>query len=309
MLFNEVNDLTKNEQLLLIDGMALLFRAFYATAPYGQYMYNDAGIPTNGVYGMLCHLFSAAKYFQPSHWAVCWDMGKKTFRNEIFKDYKANREDPPEPLIPQFELAKQAVRACSIPNIGVTGYEADDCLGTIAHHVKDEIAVTILTGDRDLLQMLDDQVSVAFLKKGYGNYEVYTKERFRSEYGFEPEQWIDIKAFTGDAADNYPGVKGIGPKTAEKLIREFSTVENVLDSLDQIRPALRKKIETDLEALHLSKQLATIDRGVPLQFSLEDAIIDVASLNNSKQWLDTHIKGTTRIFDILERWIEEFVSG
>ena len=296
--------MSEKKQLLLVDGMALLFRAFYATAPYGRYMYNDYGVPTNGVYGMLCHLFSAVKHFQPSHLAVCWDMGKETFRNEIYADYKANRMEPPEQLVPQFDLAKKAVQACQIPNIGIVGYEADDCLGTIVKQVKGTAQVTVLTGDRDLLQLLDRSVTVALVKNGFGNYDVYTKERFHEEYGFEPQQWVDIKAFTGDAADNYPGVKGIGPKTAEKLIREFATVENVLASLSELRPNLRQKIEADCDALVLSKELAMINRDVPLQFSLAAAKIDVAALRNSKRWLKANIKGTDRIFQIIEEWID-----
>lgn len=301
----EVKHLSKHQQkLLLIDGMGLLFRAFYATAPTGQFMINDQGIPTNGVYGMLLHMFTAMNHFQPSHVAVCWDMGSKTFRNDLFTDYKGNRKAPPEQLIPQFDLAKEAVAAFSIPNIGMEGYEADDCLGTIAHMVKRKIDVVILTGDHDLLQVLDDEISVALLKKGYGNYEVYTKDQFIAEHGYDPIRWIDIKALTGDPSDNYPGVKGIGPKTAEKLILEYNNIENMLQSLDTLKPGIRKKIEQDLDLLKLSKQLAAIKLDVPLKFSLNEALIDSARMKDIEQFLHLNIKGTTRILTMYNEFLE-----
>lgn len=298
--------MTKTEQkLLLVDGMALLFRAFYATSATGQYMFNDEGIPTNGVNGFLRHLFTAANYFNPTHLAVCWDMGSKTFRNELYEDYKGNRSAPPDELIPQFDLAKEATTAFAIPNIGVQGFEADDCLGTIAHQVKDQLEVIILTGDRDILQVLDNNISVALLKKGYGNYEVETKDSFIEKRGYHPKQFVDIKALTGDSSDHYPGVKGIGPKTAEKLILQYKTVENLLASIDKLKPAQRKKIESDRDILILSRKLAEIKLDVPLTFKLKDAEIGFfhdqlyANINAIK------IKGMARILDMIKEWNKE----
>lgn len=227
---------------MLIDGMALLFRAFYATSQAGQYMYNNSGVPTNGVNGFLKHMFMAVNHFHPTHLAVCWDMGSKTFRNELYPEYKGNRSAPPDELIPQFDLAQKVTAAFSIPNIGVTGFEADDCLGTIAARMKETAEVIIVTGDRDILQVLDDHVSVALLKKGFGNYELQTKESFINERGYHPRQFIDVKGLTGDTSDYYPGVRGIGPKTAEKLIREFTSVEHIVESLDLLTPSQRKKL-------------------------------------------------------------------
>src|SRR4051794_2913510 len=162
--------------LMLVDGMALLFRAFYATAVTGQFMINSKGIPTNGIHGFVKHLFTAVSSFKPSHLAVCWDMGSKTFRTELFSDYKGNRGDAPIELIPQFDLVKEVVASFDIPNIGLAGYEADDCIGTIAKQSKDFADVSILTGDQDMLQLLDDSISVILLKKGYGNYLVHTPD-------------------------------------------------------------------------------------------------------------------------------------
>lgn len=224
------------------------------------------------------------------------------------EEYKGNRSAPPEELIPQFDLAKDATAAFAIPNIGVTGYEADDCLGTIAHQVKDEAEVIILTGDRDILQVLDDNITVALMKKGYGNYEVQTKERFIEERGYHPRQFADVKGLTGDTSDHYPGVKGIGPKTAEKLILQFQTVDNILASLDELKPGQRKKIEADRELLILSRKLAEIKLHVPLTFNLNDAKISFFEDHLHERLNTINIKGITRILDMIKEWDNDSIS-
>ncbi|WP_433742756.1 5'-3' exonuclease [Falsibacillus pallidus] len=256
----------RQQNLLLIDGMALLFRSFYATAVTGQYMINSNGTPTNAVQGLMKHLLTAVNAVKPTHAAVCWDMGSKTFRNELFVDYKSNREAPPVEMLPQFDLAKEVVSGFQLPNIGLAGYEADDCIGTIAKSVDPATKVTILTGDKDLLQLLDDHIEVLILQKGFGNYQWYTKDGFFDEKGITPRQFIDVKALMGDSSDGYPGVKGIGEKTALKLIQEHSSIEGVLENLDKLTPGQRKKIESDLEMLHLSRRLAEIHCEVPIDF-------------------------------------------
>lgn len=263
----------KNQSsLMLVDGMALLFRAFYATAVSGQFMINSKGVPTNGVHGFVKHFLTAVSSFKPSHVAVCWDMGSKTFRNEMFPDYKANRGEAPVELIPQFDLVKEVVDAFDIPNIGLEGYEADDCIGTIAKNVDGDTHIHILTGDRDILQLLDERISVILLQKGYGNYLVHTQESFYEEKGIQPQQMIDVKALMGDPSDNYPGVKGIGEKTALKLVQQYQHVEGVVSNLDQLTKAQKAKIEQDIEMLYLSRKLAEIHCEVPIQYSLEDTL-------------------------------------
>lgn len=258
-------------RLLLVDGMALLFRAFFATAVRKQFMINSKGVPTNAVQGFLRHFLSALETSQPSHVAVCWDMGSKTFRNDIFKDYKSNREAPPLELVPQFDLAKEVTSAFAIPNVGIPGYEADDCIGTICEQVKKEMEITVLTGDRDLLQILDDQVHVWIMQKGIGNYAKYTKSIFMDSYQMYPKQLVDVKALMGDASDGYPGVKGIGEKTATKLIQEHGDIETMLANLSSLTPAQRKKIEQDKEMMHLSRELAKIHCEVPVTMELHEA--------------------------------------
>ncbi len=154
--------------LLVVDGMALLFRAFFATAVQRNFMINSQGVPTNAVQGYLKHLLTAVDHVQPTHLAICWDMGSVTFRNEMYEGYKANRQAPPVEMAPQFDLAKDVTTELGILNIGVKGFEADDCIGTLCQELKqdEDLVLTVLTGDRDLLQIVDDKVSVLLLQKG-----------------------------------------------------------------------------------------------------------------------------------------------
>ncbi|RHW42292.1 5'-3' exonuclease [Neobacillus notoginsengisoli] len=284
-----------NESLLLIDGMALLFRAFFATAVSGQYMLNSKGMPTNGVHGFLRHMLTAVSEFSPTHVAVCWDMGSKTFRTELFDGYKANRGEAPVELIPQFDLAKEVTAAFDIPNIGLAGYEADDCIGTLARQASGSIHVSILTGDRDILQLLDERVSVILLKKGYGNYQVHTPETFYEECGLIPRQMIDLKALMGDPSDNYPGVKGIGEKTAMKLLLEHGHIEGILANLDSLSKSHKTKIEQDLDMLHLSRRLAEIHCEVPVGCELPSALFSPNRQKVEAMLNDTGLRGISRL--------------
>ncbi|WBL56108.1 5'-3' exonuclease [Staphylococcus haemolyticus] len=251
-------------RVLLVDGMALLFRHFYATSLHNQFMYNSKGIPTNGIQGFVRHIFTAINEINPSHVAVCWDMGQSTFRNDMYTDYKQNRPAPPEELIPQFDYVKEISDQFGFINVGMTNYEADDVIGTLAKTFSDNNEVHIITGDKDILQCINNNVEVWLIKKGFNIYNRYTLARFNEEYQLNPQQLIDIKAFMGDSADGYPGVKGIGEKTALKLIQTYGSVENVLSNIDQLTPAQRKKIEADKDNLTLSKRLAEIYTEVPL---------------------------------------------
>ncbi|MFS0656752.1 5'-3' exonuclease [Bacillus sp. 179-C3.3 HS] len=263
-----------NRHVLLVDGMALLFRSFYATAVHRNFMINDHGVPTNGVNGYLKHLLTAVQTFQPTHIVCCWDMGSQTYRNELFQDYKANRGEPPVELLPQFDLAKEVTEELGILSVGLKGFEADDCIGTLATHYQQEANVTILTGDKDLLQILDERVTVALMQKGIGHYKHYTKEIFEEEMGISPKALVDMKALMGDSSDNYPGVKGIGEKTALKFIQTYDTIERLLEHVHELTPAQQKKMQAGLEDLKLSRILAEIKCDVPL-----DCPIDQTKLN------------------------------
>lgn len=258
--------------ILLVDGMALLFRGFFATSFRGNFMRNSEGIPTNGMYQYLKYMLDAIDKFKPSHVVCCWDMGSKTFRTEMLPDYKGNRSEPPEELVPQFDRIKEIMDIFNIPNVGLVNYEADDCIGTLAREYAEANEVLILTGDHDMLQLVDESIQVAIMKKGQGNYDVFTQENFLEKKGIVPRQVIDMKALMGDSADNYPGVKGIGEKTALKLVQEYETIDNLLENMDQLPKGVQTKIKTNLEMLHLSRKLAAIKCDVPINCALEDAV-------------------------------------
>lgn len=256
--------------LLLVDGMAVLFRAYYASAQGGTIRRTTSGIPVNAVHGFFRYVFDALRTYEPTHLAVCWDLSSTTFRTARYAPYKANRGEPPEDLIPQFEIVKEALASLDIPNVGVQGYEADDCIGTMARMYADAMDVLVLTGDQDLLQLVSERVRVVLMKKGFGNYAVYDVETMRDEKGLQPLQVIDFKGLTGDSSDNYPGVRGIGEKTAVKLLHEFDTIDGILANLDRLPASVRSKIEADLDMLHLCRELAMIHCEVPLSCTLDE---------------------------------------
>ncbi|HLR59869.1 MAG TPA: 5'-3' exonuclease [Pseudogracilibacillus sp.] len=259
-------------RILLVDGMALLFRGFFATAFRQQFMYNDKGIPTNGVYQFLRYFLDGINTFEPTHVIVCWDMESKTFRTEIYDNYKANRDAPPKELIPQFDLAKEAVDLFNIPNIGIENYEADDIIGTLAKRYHHDAEVIIQTGDLDMLQLVDDQIDVAIMRKGLSNYEVFNKINFLEKKGVSPEQITEFKGLTGDSADNYPGIKGIGEKTALKLLKEYETMDNILLNIDSHTKGIQTKLINDIDNFHLSKQLAEIKSDLDVDLQLDSAL-------------------------------------
>lgn len=296
-------ELNNRPSLMIVDGMALLFRAFYATAVSGQFMFNPDGMPTNAVNGFVKHFFTAVANFKPSHVTVCWDMGSKTFRNELFPDYKANRGEAPVELIPQFDLVKEVVSSFDVPNIGLAGYEADDCIGTIAVQAANKgTFVSILTGDQDILQLIDDHISVVLLKKGFGNYVVHNQDTFFQEKGIMPKQMIDLKAFMGDPSDNYPGVKGIGEKTAIKLLQQYEHVDGVVANLEQLTKSQKSKIEADLEMLYLSRKLAEIKTDVPIEYDLNEAIFQFNKEKALDKFAQVGMRGLERFIDIEKAW-------
>ncbi|WP_431027723.1 5'-3' exonuclease [Lysinibacillus sp. LZ02] len=261
------------KHLLIVDGMALLFRSFFASAAMNQFIRLEDGTPTNGVQGFARHVLTAQHLMQPTHIAVCWDMGMHTFRNDLFDGYKANRPAPPEEMVPQFDLAKEVSAMLGWTNFGITGIEADDLIGSMVKKWQHDAQMTVISGDKDLLQILNPSTTIAFTKKGYTEYDVYTLERFQKEYGIEPEQFAHVKAFMGDTSDGYPGVKGIGPKTALKLIQDFNSVEGVLEALPTLKAGQRIKIGENEDMLKLSYQLAQIHCEAPIEKQLDELIV------------------------------------
>ncbi|QJD87570.1 5'-3' exonuclease [Cohnella herbarum] len=259
-------------KVLLVDGMALLFRGYFANSYGGYIRKTKAGLPTNAVYGFVKYLLDACKTFNPSHVVCCWDMGSKTFRTDKFNDYKGNRPEAPADLIPQFDLVKEVVTGFGIPNIGVVGYEADDCIGTLSKQLSAHMEVFVLTGDHDMLQLVDERVKVVIMKKGPSNYAVYDADKLLEEKQLTAKQFIDLKGLIGDTSDNYPGVKGIGEKTATKLLVEYLSIEGILENLALLPKGVKAKIEAELEMLHLCRELATIHCGAPVACTPEQCL-------------------------------------
>lgn len=254
-------------KILIVDGMALLFRAYFAQSYDARRMAD--GTPTNAIYGFMQYLFDAINQFNPTHVLCCWDLGSKTFRTEMYANYKANRPDAPQDLVPQFSLVKDIVAALGIPNVGLEGYEADDCIGTLSQKLSGLAHVYVLTGDQDMLQLVSERIHVVIMKKGRGNYAVYDLDFLRTDKGVHPFQIIEMKGLTGDTSDNYPGVKGIGEKTALKLLQEYESIDGILNNLDALSKSVKAKIESDLDMLHLSRTLARINVEVPIHCELD----------------------------------------
>lgn len=257
-------------KVMLVDGMALLFRGYYANAYGGYIRKTKAGLPTNAVFGFVRYLLDACRTFGPTHIVCCWDMGSKTFRTDKFDAYKGNRPEAPADLIPQFDLVKEVASGLGIPNVGIAGYEADDCIGTLSKQFGKHMDVYVLTGDHDMLQLVDERVKVVIMKKGPSNYAVYDPGLLQEEKQLTPKQFIDLKGLIGDTSDNYPGVKGIGEKTATKLLVEYGSIDGILDNLHLLPKGVKAKIEADVEMLHLCRELATIHCEAPVVCTVEE---------------------------------------
>lgn len=258
------------KELVLIDGNSLLYRAYYATAAMGNLMMNKDGIPTNAVFGFANMLESVLKG-NPEYLVVAFDYGKKTFRNDLFEVYKGTRSATPDELVCQFSMIREYLTAHGIKYQEVEGYEGDDVIGTIATLAsKNRFKVSIVTSDKDMLQLVTDEISVYLTKKGVGELEKITPAKFKEMYGLIPDQMRDLKGLMGDKSDNIPGIPGVGEKTALKLLKQYHTVENLNDHLDELKGKMGEKIRNNIDQGLLSKKIATIIKDVPIDINLED---------------------------------------
>lgn len=252
-------------KLVIIDGSSLLYRAFYALPPLSK-----NGVYTNAVFGFLRMLLSIYRTLNPEYMAVSFDKSRETFRTKMYSGYKATRKPAPDELVPQFALIKEVLRVMGVAVYEPEGYEGDDVLGTLSRRYEESLPVYIVTGDRDALQLSDEHVTVLLTRKGISQMDAMTPEAVMEKYQITPSQVIDMKALMGDASDNIPGVRGVGEKTALKLITRYKTLDGIYDHLDEIKGALHKKLEADKEAAYLSYDLATIRRDIPLESTLDE---------------------------------------
>lgn len=256
-------------KIILVDGNNLLFRSFYATAYQGVIMKNSKGFPTNALYGFINMMHKIIEEEAPSYIMVAFDKGK-TFRHDKYVDYKAGRSEMPDELRLQFPKAKEVLEALGIKYFEIDNYEADDIIGTLSLEVenRDDFIATIISSDKDLLQLVSDKVVMKLLKQS--GHIMMTKEEFEKTYQVPPIRMIDLKSLMGDPSDHIPGVKGIGEKTAINLLSKFNSLDNLYNRIDEVRGKTKEKLENDKENAYMSYDLATIYREVPLGFTLDD---------------------------------------
>jgi DNA polymerase-1 len=257
------------KKIILVDGNNLLFRSYYATAYSGNFMNNSKGFPTNALFGFVNMMHKIINEEKPEYIMVAFDKGK-TFRHEEYEDYKGGRTETPEELKLQFPIAKKLLTAMGIKYYEIDNYEADDIIGTFSKYCDDEpeFIGTIVSSDKDLLQLLSHDVDIKLLKQK--DYIRYNAKTFEEAYGIKPVNVIDLKALMGDSSDNIPGVKGIGEKTALKLLTEYKTLDGVYENLDKIKGKLGEKLRTDKDNAYKSYHLATIVKDVPLEITIQD---------------------------------------
>ena len=257
------------DKVILVDGNNLLFRSYYATAYTGNIMRNSKGFPTNGLYGFVNMINKIINEEKPKYMLVAFDIGK-TFRHEKYDDYKGGRAETPDELKMQFPVAKEILMAMGIKYYEINGYEADDIIGTFANMVdnSDKYEGLIVSSDKDLLQLISDKVSVKLLKSK--DYIMMDHDAFVNTYGIEPIRMIDLKGLMGDSSDNIPGVKGIGEKTALKLLQQYDTIDNLYGHIDEVRGAVGNKLRDGIDNAFMSKDIATIFREVPVDISFDD---------------------------------------
>ena len=249
--------------VLLIDGNSLLYRAHFAfvKAP----LTNSRGFETSALFGFVRMLLDLLDRNQPEFVAVAWDKSRVSFRTALYPEYKGTRKETPPALVGQFPVARRIVTSLGIASVEIDNFEADDILGTLAGKFSESgLSVMLVSGDRDILQLVDERVTAVITRKGISELETYTPERIASEYGLTPAKLVDVKGLAGDSSDNIPGVPGIGEKTAIKLIAQYGCVERLLDEVGSVKGAVGAKLAANRDQALLSKRLGTIRRDAPV---------------------------------------------
>jgi DNA polymerase I len=264
------------KRFVLIDGNAILHRAFHALPP----LTTSSGELVNAVFGFTSMLLKVISELHPEYIAVTFDRPKPTFRKEIYVGYQAQRPEMVDELSSQIEKVHDVVKTLNIPIFEVDGYEADDVIGTLSKQAgkfgkkKNQLETIIVTGDRDLLQLIDDHVKVFAPIKGLSETILFDEKTVEEKFGLKPSQWIDFKALKGDSSDNYPGVAGIGPKTASDLLKKYDTLEKLYKHLSELPKKMAVKLKEGTEMATMAKQLATIVRDAPVKLKLDDCKVE-----------------------------------
>lgn len=261
------------KKVILIDGNNFMFRSYYATAYTGNVMKNSKGFPTNALYGFINMINKIIQEEKPEYMAVAFDIGRN-FRKEKYETYKDGRSETPQELKLQMPVARDVLKAMGIKYFELEPYEADDIIGTFAKKCEedDNYEALIISSDKDLLQLISHETSVKLLKTK--DSIKYNPKNFKEEWGFEPIRMIDYKALAGDASDNIPGVKGIGDKTAINLLKQYDTIEDIYEHIDEIKGKMQEKLIADKDSAFMSKEIATIYRDVPIDVELDNIKYD-----------------------------------
>ncbi len=260
------------KRLLLIDGNAILHRAYHAYPPNFT---DKEGNPTNAIYGFFAMLLKLLEDVKPDYLSICFDRGAPTFRMNMYAGYHENRPKMKDDLVSQVPRLQGALEEIGIPLYGIDGYEADDLLGSLSVlATKENLETIIVTGDRDLLQLVNGHVQILMPLVGMTKTALFDEQRVEEKYGVRPNQFIDYKALVGDASDNYPGVTGIGPKGASQLLQKYGTFEQMYARIGELPPQIAQKLATDAEQAALAKQLATIHVDAPVYLQLKESEVD-----------------------------------
>ena len=274
----------KKNKLLLIDGSSVAFRAFFALYHQIDRFKNANGLHTNAVYGFNLMLSHLLERIQPTHALVAFDAGKTTFRTEMYADYKGGRAKTPDEFREQFPFIREQLDHLGIRHYELAQYEADDIIGTLdkmAETTSVPFDVTIVSGDKDLIQLTDDNTVVEISKKGVAEFEEFTPAYLKEKMGLTPEQFIDLKALMGDKSDNIPGVTKIGEKTGIKLLLEYGSLDGIYEHIDEMKASkMKENLINDKEQAYLSKTLATIDTNAPIEIGLDDITYTGPHLEN-----------------------------
>ena len=255
------------KRLIIIDGNSIINRAFYALPD----MSNSEGLKTNAIFGFVRMMFKIIEDYQPTHMSVAFDKKAPTFRHKQYADYKAGRKKMPDELAQQLQPLKDLLDKFNINRLELEGYEADDLIGTVARlGEENDFKVYIVTGDKDAIQLASHKTTTLITKKGVGEVEEYNYDSVLERYEMTPTQFIDLKGLMGDKSDNIPGVPGVGEKTGIKLLKQYSTIENLIEHTDELKGSIKKKIEENKDLALMSKELATIITNVPIEVKLED---------------------------------------
>lgn len=271
-------------KLVIVDGHAIIHRAYHSIPPL-----TSNGQPVNALYGFYSMLLTALNTLNPKYLVVCLDSPGPNFRNHEFLGYRAKRKPADTDLISQLPLLKSTLEQANISTFSMGGFEADDLIATITAKALKKITknkrklidkVVIITGDKDLMQLVDKKVSLFVPVRGLSETKIYNSSDVQEKLGVLPTQVVDLKALMGDMSDNYPGVAGIGPKVATDLLTQYQNLDNIYKNLNEIKPSIKEKLEKDKDNAYLSQKLATLVSNIPIKFKLSSAKLTPNSFQN-----------------------------